>query len=169
MYICAFIYIHIYMYICYAVCCQMLMCVYECHAVCFPRKVRVCVVCSLYMNLCVYIYICFTWFMHIYTWMYIYVKSVPPLVTISKSFFQSSKLKLVRLFCNVWMKRDLWALASGFASGFGKCHCRWDRLLSNIYIRKWRHWCKLTQLRVHKEWVQEICMANESFKGKWDL
>ena len=47
---------------------------------------------------------------------------------IFESYLQSSKLKLVGLFCKVSEKRDLRALALGFASSFGKFLFRWDRL-----------------------------------------
>ena len=46
----------------------------------------------------------------------------------SSDLFQSSKLKLVGLFCHVSVKGDLQTLTSSCASSFGKCHYRWDRL-----------------------------------------
>jgi len=52
----------------------------------------------------------------------------PTCSDIFKSSKQSSELKLVGLFCHVLVKIELRALALNFASGFGKCHCRWDKL-----------------------------------------
>ena len=43
-------------------------------------------------------------------------------------YLQGSKLTLVGLFCHVSEKRDLRALALGFASSFGNFRFRWDRL-----------------------------------------
>ena len=63
------------------------------------------------------------------------VQPVPPLVTSSKSSKQSSKLKLVDLFCQNLMKRDLGALASSLFSSLGKCHCRWDRLPVYLFLK----------------------------------
>jgi len=53
-----------------------------------------------------------------------------------ESSFQSSKSKLVCLFCRqVSVKRDLGALTSSFGKSFGKCNFEWDKVyLSMITI-----------------------------------
>jgi len=56
------------------------------------------------------------------------MKAYPTSSDIFQSPEQSSKLKLVDLFCHDSVKRDLRILTSSFALGFGKCHCKWDRL-----------------------------------------
>jgi len=43
-------------------------------------------------------------------------------------YLQSSKLKIVCLFCHISVERGLWTLDSSFVLSFGKCHCRWDRM-----------------------------------------
>jgi len=55
--------------------------------------------------------------------MYMYT-ACPTSSVIFQSYLQSSKLKLVGLFCHVSVKRDPRASAPGFASTFGKCPCK---------------------------------------------
>jgi len=52
----------------------------------------------------------------------------PPVTSLFQSSLQSSKVKLVGLFCHVSAKRHPRAWASSFDSEPGRSHCRGDRL-----------------------------------------